>query len=81
MAVPLAKVNPRQGKYSKLLPALALYLTYFLLLSTAKSLIEEGTLPILSIWLVQIIFFITGIILHMQSLGKSIKFLYLKASL
>lgn len=73
MAVPLARVNPRQGKYSKLLPALALYLTYFLLISTAKSLIEEGSLPILSIWLVQIIFFITGIILHMQSLGKSIK--------
>lgn len=70
MAVPLAKVNPRQGKYSKLLPALALYLTYFLLLSTAKSLIEDGALPPLSIWLVQIIFFITGVILHLQSLGK-----------
>ena len=70
MAVPLAKVNPRQGRYSKLLPALALYLTYFLLLSTAKSLIEEGTLPVLSIWLVQIVFFIIGMILHMQSLGK-----------
>ena len=73
MAVPLAKVNPRQGKYSKLLPALALYLTYFLLLSTAKSLIEEGTLPVLSIWVVQVVFFITGIILHMQSLGKFVK--------
>ena len=73
MAVPLAKVNPRQGRYSKLLPALALYLTYFLLLSTAKSLIEEGTLPVFSIWLVQIVFFTTGIILHMQSLGKFVK--------
>ena len=73
MAVPLARVNPRQGKYSKLLPALALYLTYFLLLSTAKSLIEEGTLPILSIWLVQIVFSIIGVILHMQSLGKFVK--------
>ncbi len=73
MAVPLAKVNPRQGRYSKLLPALALYLTYFLLLSTAKSLIEEGTLPVLSIWVVQIVFFITGVILHLQSLGKFVK--------
>lgn len=69
MAVPLAKVNPRQGRYSKLLPALALYLTYFLLLSTSKSLIEEGTLPVLGIWLVQIVFFIIGITLHLHSLG------------
>lgn len=70
MAVPLARVNPRQGRYSKLLPALALYLTYFLLLSTAKSLIEEGSLPVISIWIVQIVFFSVGLILHMQSLGK-----------
>lgn len=70
MAVPLAKVNPRQGRYVKLLPALALYLTYFLLLSTAKSLIEEGTLPMVSIWGVQLLFFVAGILLHLQSLGK-----------
>jgi len=73
MAVPLAKVNPRQGRYSKLLPALALYLTFFLLLSTAKSMIEEGTLPVISIWLVQIVFLCVGIILHLQSLGKFTK--------
>ena len=70
MAVPLAKVNPRQGRYAKLLPALALYLTFFLLLSTAKSLIEDGTLPAVSIWVVQITFFGIGIVLHLQGLGK-----------
>ncbi|MEH6453797.1 MAG: LPS export ABC transporter permease LptF [Psychromonas sp.] len=70
MAVPLAKVNPRQGRYAKLLPALALYLTFFLLLSTAKSLIEDGTLPAISIWGVQIVFFAIGVLLHMQVLGK-----------
>ncbi|WP_033298106.1 LPS export ABC transporter permease LptF [Psychromonas ossibalaenae] len=73
MAVPLAKVNPRQGRYSKLLPALALYLTFFLLLSTSKSLIEEGVIPALSMWGVQILFFIVGLILHLQSLGKFTK--------
>jgi len=73
MAVPLAKVNPRKGRYSKLLPALALYLTFFLLLSTAKSLIEEGTLPAISIWLVQLIYLLVGITLHLQSLGKFTK--------
>ena len=70
MAVPLAKVNPRQGRYSKLLPALALYLSYFLLLSTGKSLIEDGVLPVLSLWAIQILFLAIGIILHMQSLGR-----------
>ena len=70
MAVPLARVNPRQGRYSKLLPALSLYLTYFLLLSTSKSLIEEGDLPVFSIWIVQLLFFVVGVLLHLQSLGK-----------
>ena len=69
MAVPLAKVNPRQGRYSKLLPALSLYLVFFLLLSTARSLIEEGELPVLSIWGVLIIFFLIGISLQMHSVG------------
>lgn len=79
MAVPMAKVNPRQGRYSKLLPALSLYLAYFLLLSTAKSLIEEGDLPVFSIWAVQILFLVVGVILHLHSLGKfSYRFLKMK---
>lgn len=77
MAVPLAKVNPRQGRYAKLLPALAMYLTFFLLLSTARSLIEEGTLPAISIWIVQLLFLGIGIVLHLQALGK---FSYAKKS-
>ncbi|WP_432454499.1 MULTISPECIES: LPS export ABC transporter permease LptF [unclassified Agarivorans] len=45
MVVPLAAVNPRQGRYAKLLPAILLYLSYYLLLSAARSAVEEGTLP------------------------------------
>jgi len=70
MAVPMAKVNPRQGRYAKLLPALALYLTFFLLLSTARSLIEDGTLPAVSIWIVQLLFLSFGVVLHLHALGK-----------
>ena len=70
MAVPMSKVNPRQGRYAKILPALALYLTFFLLLSTSKSLIEENTLPAISIWIVQFFFLGLGIFLHLQALGK-----------
>jgi len=70
MAVPMAKVNPRQGRYSKLLPALALYLTFFLLLSASRSLIEDGVIPYFGIWGVQILFFAVGVLLHMQTIGK-----------
>jgi len=70
MAVPMAKVNPRQGRYAKLLPALSLYLTFFLLLSTSRSLIEEGTVPAITIWVVQFAFLGAGIVLQMQALGK-----------
>ncbi|MDU8924283.1 LPS export ABC transporter permease LptF [Pasteurellaceae bacterium LIM206] len=37
LAVPLSKVNPRQGRFAKMLPALLLYLIYFLLQSSLKS--------------------------------------------
>ena len=46
IAVPMAQVNPRQGRYAKLLPAILLYLSYFLLLSAGKSALERGQLPI-----------------------------------
>ena len=37
IAVPLSRVNPRQGRFAKILPALLLYLIYFLLQSSFKS--------------------------------------------
>lgn len=45
IVVPLAQVNPRQGRYAKLLPAILLYLSYYLLLSAGRSAMERGTLP------------------------------------
>ena len=45
IAVPLARVNPRQGKYAKMVPAFAIYLCYFLLLMAGKSALEDGKLP------------------------------------
>ena len=45
MAVPLAKVNPRQGRYLKMLPAILLYLCYLSLMMAVKSAIEKGRIP------------------------------------
>lgn len=45
MAVPLSVVNPRQGKFAKLVPAICLYLGYFILLNAGKFLVAEGKIP------------------------------------
>ncbi len=42
LAVPLSVVNPRQGKFAKLLPALLLFLGYFLMLTAMRSGLEKG---------------------------------------
>jgi lipopolysaccharide export system permease protein len=45
IAVPLSVVNPRQGKFGKMLPALMLFLGYFLLLISMRSALESGVFP------------------------------------
>lgn len=45
IAVPLSAVKPRQGKFGKILPALILYLGYFVLLIVGKSWINDGKIP------------------------------------
>lgn len=41
LALPLAKVNPRQGRYLKLLPAIVLYLSYVVLLIAVRNGVEK----------------------------------------
>ena len=45
MGLPLARVNPRQGRFMKLLPGLLMYLFYLALLMAARGAIEDGNLP------------------------------------
>lgn len=45
MAVPLSRVNPRQGRYLKMLPAILLYLAYLSSLMAAKGAVEKGSIP------------------------------------
>jgi lipopolysaccharide export system permease protein len=45
LVVPISVVNPRQGRYAKLFPAIMLYLTYYLMMSAARSALEDGELP------------------------------------
>ena len=61
-AVPLARVNPRQGRFLKLLPAILLYMAYLALLISARGWIESGKLPpALGLWWVHGLFLLIGL--------------------
>ncbi|MEW6461117.1 MAG: LPS export ABC transporter permease LptF [Pseudomonadota bacterium] len=64
LAVPLSKVNPRQGRFLKLLPAIFLYMTYLGLLIAARGALDKGRLPTgLGLWWVHGIFLAIGLLL------------------
>jgi lipopolysaccharide export system permease protein len=50
LAFALSKVNPRQGRYLKLLPAILLYLSYVVMIVAAKNGIEKGKLTQAAAW-------------------------------
>ncbi|OUS24852.1 LPS export ABC transporter permease LptF [Gammaproteobacteria bacterium 45_16_T64] len=71
LAVPLSKVNPRQGRYLKLLPSIMIHLVYITLLMSAKNAMEKGKLPAeLGIMWVHIPFIILGVLLNNWSTLK-----------
>lgn len=64
IVLPLSEVNPRQGRFAKLFPAILIYLTYFLSISAAKSAIEEGALsPEIGLWSVNVAAFFLAVIM------------------
>ncbi len=71
VVVPLSAVNPRQGRFAKLMPAVLLYLAYFLSISAAKSAIEDGALPAyIGLWGVNLGILLVAIVLNsMDSLA------------
>ena len=62
MAVPLSRVNPRQGRYLKLLPAILLYMSYLTILIAVRGALEKGRLPFaLGMWWVHVLFLLIGL--------------------
>ena len=62
MAVPLSRVNPRQGRFLKLLPAILLYMAYLTILIAARGALEKGKIPpALGLWWVHAIFLAIGL--------------------
>lgn len=66
MVVPLSVVNPRQGRVLSMLPAMLLYLIFFLLQSSLKSNGSKGRLdPALWMWAVNLLYLALAIVLNL----------------
>jgi len=64
IAVPLSSVNPRQGRFGKILPGLGIFFTYYILLVLAKSAIEDGHLPTyIGLWWIHLLGLVTACLL------------------
>lgn len=65
MVVPLSVINPRQGRVVSMLPAMLLYLIYFLLQSSLRSNGAKGRIdPMTWMWIVNAGYFILAICLN-----------------
>jgi len=71
LAVPLAKVNPRQGRFLKLLPAIFLYMAYLALLIATRDALDKGRIPnAVGMWPVHGLFLLIGVVLlYWEKLG------------
>ena len=65
IAVPLSRVEPRQGRYGRLIPAVMLYASYFFLLQFARDAVADGTLSAkIGLWWVHLLYGTIGIAAH-----------------
>jgi lipopolysaccharide export system permease protein len=61
-------VNPRQGKFGRLLPALSLFLAYYILLIVGTNMLQSGKLPLaLGLWWAHVLVLLLAIVLLVQS--------------
>lgn len=64
LAVPLSRVQPRHGRFLKLLPSVLMFLAYLVLLVGVRQWVEKGTLsPALGPWWVHLLFGVLGIVM------------------
>lgn len=56
-AVPLSMVNPRQGRFAKLMPALLIFASYYMFLLSVRNLVNHGQFPLYpGLYLVPLLF-------------------------
>jgi lipopolysaccharide export system permease protein len=75
IAVPLSAVNPRQGKFAKLLPALLFFLGYYLLLVSLRSALESGVIhQAIGMWPIHMfaLFFGLSLLIKSRTTGRKL---------
>jgi len=65
LAVPLSRVNPRQGRYARLLPSILLYLIYITMLTSMRSKLEKDGYPPVALWAVHGVFLLAAFNFHL----------------
>lgn len=73
LAMPLSRVNPRQGRFAKLLPAIFLHIAYLSLLLAALDAIGRGSLPVaVGMWPIHAGFLALGLAMMANAQRKGI---------
>ena len=73
LALGLARVKPRQGRFAKVVPGMITMLVYILLLLVNRNALAEATLPgVVGFWMVHGLFVVIAAIL-LQRLGLPVK--------
>ncbi|KTD21538.1 permease [Legionella lansingensis] len=64
IAIPLSRVNPRSGKYAKLLPAIVLFIIYANFMFVSRDWLIAGKIPLwIGLWWLHIVVVIIGLFL------------------
>jgi lipopolysaccharide export system permease protein len=72
LAIPLSRVDPRQGKYAKILLAILLYTVYRQLLSTSKSWVADGDLPVFpGMWIIHVVTLAIALLFYTRAADRS----------
>lgn len=75
LAIPLSAVNPRQGKFAKLVPAMLIYILYANMMFVARDWIEAGSLPgWLGLWWLHLMVFILAFYLNLKQAHFRLRF-------
>ena len=63
VGIPLSRVNPRAGKYAKLLPAITLYIIYANCMFISRDWLAEGKIPIwVGMWWLHLLVALIGLV-------------------
>lgn len=71
LAIPLSKVNPRQGRFGKMTPAIIIYIFYFGMLLASRDMVSSGKIPaVFGLWWVHLVFICLGSLLFFEKIPQ-----------